>query len=81
MMQNQIARASIAIPTIATPIPTPTAAPVESAGFELLKEAGMEVGFCQIVTITFPLGYLPPLLTYTAYDYYMSHSFLLTNTV
>jgi hypothetical protein len=28
-----------------------------------------------------PLGHLPPLLTYTAYDYCMSHSLLLTNTV
>jgi hypothetical protein len=30
---------------------------------------------------TWPLGHLPPLLTYTAYDYFMSHSLLLTNTV
>jgi hypothetical protein len=30
------------------------------------------VARCQIVTI---IGHLPPLLTYTAYDYYISHSF------
>jgi hypothetical protein len=30
---------------------------------------------------TWPLGHLPPLLTYTAYDYCMSHSLLLTNTI
>jgi hypothetical protein len=30
---------------------------------------------------TWPLGHLPPLLTYTAYDYCISHSLLLTKTV